>query len=420
MTHYEKFIRDPIYGFIGFTKEELKLLDTPVVQRLRRIKQLGNTHLIYPGANHTRFEHSLGVMHVATRMAKKLDFKENEIVNIRFAALLHDIGHGPLSHNFELALSNNGKNASHEDATRIIIENDRIVGKILGKRKKDVLALFDEHDDTVNSKIISGNIDADRLDYLRRDSYHIGVAYGQFDLERILHTINKKVEGDRSDLTVLEKGKEAVENFRIARYLMYTQVYFHHARLIADKMFERAVKVAIRDGIIDKSRLNISDDDFINYYLSLDDDRLFQKILSNEKSNAYRLIDDLDNRRLMKAGYDVDINNLSEIGLKRKLASAKHDEEIENYIADKCGCNKDFIIAFSVEIDNPLYKSSNEFYKADKTPILIEFENGDIKEFDLVSPFELKKNSVIKFYILGLEKDKEKIVKASKNLGKDV
>jgi HD superfamily phosphohydrolase len=201
---------------------------------------------------------------------------------------------------------------------------------------------------------------------------------------------------------------------------MYTQVYFHHARLIADKMFERAVKVAIRDGIIDKSRLNISDDDFINYYLSLDDDRLFQKILSNEKSNAYRLIDDLDNRRLMKAGYDVDINNLSEIGLKRKLASAKHDEEIENYIADKCGCNKDFIIAFSVEIDNPLYKSSNEFYKADKTPILIEFENGDIKEFDLVSPFELKKNSVIKFYILGLEKDKEKIVKASKNLGKDV
>lgn len=420
MTNYEKFIRDPIYGFIGLTKEELKLLDTPVVQRLRRIKQLGNTHLVYPSANHTRFEHSLGVMYIATRMAKKLEFNENEITNVRFAALLHDIGHGPLSHNFEFALSNNGNNASHEDATRSIIENDKNIEKILGERKTDILALFDEDNDTVNSKIISGNIDADRLDYLSRDSYHTGVAYGHFDLERILHTINKKVESDRSDLTVLEKGKEAVEHFRIARYLMYTQVYFHHARLIADKMFERAVKIAIRDGIIDKDRLNLKNEEFINYYLSLDDSRLFQKILSNEESNAYCLIYDLDNRRLMKAGYDVDVNDLSEIGLKRKLASAKYNEEIENYIADKCDCDKDFIIAYSVEIDNPLYKSSNEFYKADKTPILIEFENGDLKEFDLVSPFELKKNSMIKFNILGLEEDKEKIAEASKNLGKAI
>lgn len=418
MIIFEKFIRDPIYGFIGLTHDELRLLDTPVVQRLRRIKQLGNTHLVYPSACHTRLEHSLGVMNVATRMANHLELKEKDIINIRYAALLHDVGHGPMSHVFESALANCGLDISHEDVTRKIISEDKCIDQILGVKKLEVVSLLDEDNDTVNSKIVSGNVDADKLDYLRRDSHHIGVAYGNFDLERILHTISKKVEKDRSDLTVLEKGKEAIENYRLARYLMYTQVYFHHARVIADKMYERAITIAVRDDILSKSQLNIEDDRFLNYYFSLDDYRLFQKILSNEKSNAHALITDLDNRRLMKAGYDVNINELKSAGLRHKLASGKYFNDLESGVAEKCKCDKDFIISYKVEIDNPLYKSSNEFYKADKTPILIETEKGELRNFDEVSQFEIKKNAPITFHIIGPETYRSKIAKVTKDIGK--
>lgn len=193
----EKFVRDPIYGFIGLTKKEVELLGIPVIQRLRRIKQLGNTHLVYPSAFHTRFEHILGVLHIATRMAQKLNLSDDEIEIIRYAALLHDIGHGPLSHNFEAVLETiNNKKITHEAITLKIIGSDHHVEKILGNKKEDVLSLFSESNQTVNQEIISGNIDADRLDYLRRDSYHIGVAYGNFDLERILFTINKRNDGE--------------------------------------------------------------------------------------------------------------------------------------------------------------------------------------------------------------------------------
>ena len=127
------------------------LLGTPVVQRLRRIKQLGNTHLVYPSACHSRFEHTLGVLHIANRMAEKLRLNETDIEIIRYAALLHDIGHGPLSHNFETVLENiNNQKISHESITLRIIEEDCDIDRILGVHKDEVLLLFDEKNDSVN------------------------------------------------------------------------------------------------------------------------------------------------------------------------------------------------------------------------------------------------------------------------------
>jgi len=179
MLKTEKLFRDPLYGFIGLTEKELELLSTPVFQRLRRIKQLGNTHLVYPSACHSRFEHSPGVLNIATRMAEKLKIDSDEIEIIRYAALLHDIGHGPFSHNFETILKSvNTKKISHEDITLKIINEDDDICRILGDTKDAVISLFDDDNETANSKIISGSIDADKLDYLRRDSFHIGVAWG--------------------------------------------------------------------------------------------------------------------------------------------------------------------------------------------------------------------------------------------------
>ncbi len=412
MIQIEKFFRDPLYGFIGLTGKEVELLGTPVVQRLRRIKQLGNTHLVYPSACHSRFEHTLGVLHIATRMAQKLELSDNEIETIRYAALLHDIGHGPLSHNFETILGSiNKREISHEDITRKIIEEDNEIDKILGDKKEGVLSLFDDKNATVNREIVSGNIDADRLDYLRRDSYHIGVAYGIFDLERILHTINEKKEGERSYITVLRKGMDAVESFRLARYLMHTQVYYHHVRAITDSMLQRAVEVAIRDGTLDNIILKFDDANFLANYLSLDDGRLFQRILSNSRSNAYRLINNLENRYLLKRGFEIDLKRVVDAFKRLKIRSMKADDlrKLEANLAESCECNDDFIIAHLQKIENSLYKSSYEFFKADKTPILIENENGEVIELDKESPIFGSQEPQYKFYIFCPEEYRSKI-----------
>jgi HD superfamily phosphohydrolase len=345
-------------------------------------------------------------------MAQKLELSHNEIETIRCAALLHDIGHGPLSHNFETILGSiNKREISHEDITRKIIEEDDEIDRILEDKKEGVLSLFDNKNATANREIVSGNIDADRLDYLRRDSYHIGVAYGIFDLERILHTINEKKEGERSYITVLRKGMDAVESFRLARYLMHTQVYYHHVRAITDSMLQRAVEVAIRDGTLDNTILKFDDANFLANYLSLDDGRLFQRILSNSQSNAYRLINNLENRSLLKRGFEIDLKRVVDAFKRLKIRSMKAEDfrKLEANLAESCECNDDFIIAHLQKIENSLYKSSYEFFKADKTPILIENENGEVIELDKESPIFGSQEPQYKFYIFCPEEYRSKI-----------
>ncbi|MBU3966498.1 MAG: HD domain-containing protein [Euryarchaeota archaeon] len=410
MLEFEKFVKDPLYGFIGLTHKELELLGTPVVQRLRRIKQLGNTHLVYPSACHSRFEHTLGVLHIANRMAEKLSLSDSEIEIIRYAALLHDIGHGPLSHNFEAILEIvNHKEISHENITLRIIKEDSDIDRILGDMKDEVLFLFNEKNDTVNSKIISGNIDADRLDYLRRDSYHTGVAYGIFDLERILHTIQKIVDGDRSEIAILKKGQDAIESYRLARFLMHTQVYFHHVRAITDNMLNRAVEIAIRDKTLSKDFLKFDNDHFLSNYLSLDDSRLFIKILSNSESNSFKLINDLENRTLLKRGYEIDLRKLNPMKRRRIMQLKPKDfKKLEGKLAEKCSCDKDFIIMHLQKIENTLYKSSYEFFKSGETPILI-LDNDGPREIEKESPIFGSQDPLLKLYIFCPEENKDQV-----------
>lgn len=417
MLEFEKFFRDPLYGFIGLTHKELELLSTPVVQRLRRIKQLGNTHLVYPSACHSRFEHTLGVLHIATRMAEKLRLSDHEIEIVRYAALLHDVGHGPLSHNFEAILENvNKQEISHEDITLRIIEEDEDLDKILGGLKDDILSLFNEKNDSVNGKIISGNIDADRLDYLRRDSYHTGVAYGIFDLERILHTIQKVVDGERSEIAILKKGQDAIESYRMARFLMHTQVYYHHVRAISDNMLNRAVEIAINDGTLSHDLLKFDSNEFLENYLSLDDSRLFIKILSNRESNSFKLINDLENRNLLKRGFEIDLRKLNPMKIRKIMRLKPGDfKELEEKLAQKCGCDKDFIIVHLQKIENTLYKSSYEFFKSGETPILILDDEG-LHEIEKESPISGSQEPLLKLYVFCSEENKSQVRKFAKDI----
>jgi HD superfamily phosphohydrolase len=257
-------IRDPIHGFIEPNDWERDIIDHWVFQRLRRIKQLGLTDLVYPGATHTRFEHSLGVMYVAARMfdgivkhrkqflIDQLAFDEAGLKRdwtlIRLAALLHDVGHAPFSHATEGLMPidpSTGAEYKHENYSAAAI-------RFL------MMDVIDEHPWSQNHKItaseiadfldgaasgrnvfwrqlISGHIDADRADYLLRDSYHAGVEYGKYDLNRLLVTMTVGLDETGSCvIAVDEGGLHAAEGLILARYMMFTQVYYQHTRRAFD------------------------------------------------------------------------------------------------------------------------------------------------------------------------------------------
>lgn len=247
-------VRDPIHGFIRFTEQERQIIDRTEFQRLRNVKQLATTYLVYPGAMHTRFEHSLGVMELATRAFDALCRKNSELIKqnfksisltisealavLRMAALLHDIGHLPFSHGAENILPQGKK---HEDVSIEIIDylKDIIDNVIFSGATKLIKYLIKKEyliqEVKFLSKILSGQIDADRMDYLLRDSHHCGVDYGHFDYLRLLETflLIDSLEGGL-DLAIDRGGVQVLESLILARYYMFAQVYCHRTRRIYD------------------------------------------------------------------------------------------------------------------------------------------------------------------------------------------
>ncbi|AEH06502.1 HD domain-containing protein [Methanothermococcus okinawensis] len=269
-----KIIRDPIYADIPLNGSELSLIDTPEFQRLRNIKQTGLTCMVYPSANHTRFEHSIGTMHVAGEISKNLEDVDREL--IRIAALLHDIGHPPFSHTLEICGYN------HEYITRKKI------------KKMDFESYTpNEVIDVLQSKgfegaLLSGDVDADRMDYLLRDSYHTGVAYGSIDYARLIRCM-VLLDDIRPKLGVLGKGLIAVESLLIARYQMYPTVYMHPTSRIAEIMLKNATIYGLNEKLFNLNDLSTMDD--IDLVATL-------RRSSDEECN--KLIKMLDKRHLFK------------------------------------------------------------------------------------------------------------------------
>ena len=228
-TDETKVLRDPVHGYIHIDLQIIwDMINTSWFQRLRRIRQLGGANMVYHCAEHTRFSHSLGVYEIVRRMITEVNdirdtLSEREKVVVMLAALLHDVGHGPYSHAFEEVSS-----TSHEVYTCRIIEEDTDVHRLMENAAE---GLAQEVADVIRhksakpllSQLISSQLDADRMDYLLRDAYFTGTTYGEFDLERILRTL--RVIDNR--LVVKQSGVYAVENYIMARYHMYWQVYYH-------------------------------------------------------------------------------------------------------------------------------------------------------------------------------------------------
>ena len=247
--------RDPIYGFITLDELEQRIVDSNHFQRLRRILQLGPTNLVYPTANHTRFEHSLGALHITGELFDQLMKRPDtrEILSwsveeteenrkfLRLAALLHDVGHAPFSHATEELFPDE---VEHEEYTyRIVTETE--IGELIDRELGDgakirVAEIATEKaksaSDSFLSEILTGDIGSDRIDYLARDSHHLGVAYGKFDSHRLLNTlfIRHNEEKDGPELALEGGGVHAIEGFLLARYFMFLDVYYHKTRRILD------------------------------------------------------------------------------------------------------------------------------------------------------------------------------------------
>ena len=229
-----KVLKDPVHSYIHINYEVVwNCLDSKEFQRLRRIRQLGGDFQVYPTAEHSRFSHSLGVYEIVRRVVTEIkslsvELSEYDKICVMLAGLLHDVGHGPFSHAFEHVT-----NHSHEDYTAKIIlgetELNQVLTEVSPRLPDDIVSIIEHnHPNDILNQIISGQLDADRMDYLLRDSYFSATSYGQFDLERILRTMRvRKIDENKKALVVKYTGIHSVEDYIMARYQMYWQVYYH-------------------------------------------------------------------------------------------------------------------------------------------------------------------------------------------------
>jgi len=263
--------RDPLHGFVRVSRVERDLIDCSVFQRLRRIHQLGTGYLVYHGAEHSRFGHSLGVMEIATRVFRAINEKRSGLLGkgddlrrneqlLRLAALLHDLGHPPFSHAADELFSEEpgtGKKRQHEDYTQVLIAQSEIREIIdtnfapLEISAETVVDLFRDPAQLgkvgiLLQDIVAGELDADRMDYLARDSLLAGVTYGRYDLERLLDTVTAIEDKEGVHLAVEDGGFYALEAFLLARYYMFLQVYLHEDRRFYDVALSRVLKELLR------------------------------------------------------------------------------------------------------------------------------------------------------------------------------
>lgn len=260
--HFE-ILRDPVWNNIRVDELTLDLVDTDVFQRLRYVRQLGWTYLVYPGATHTRFEHALGTHHLSRRTLALLceaedatSISDDEQAVVRSAALLHDVGHYPFSH----ALEEIGA-LHHEDVARPLI-TEGAVARLLRSRLGDdapvrVFELIRGQSKSALQGLISGSLDLDKVEYLKRDAFMCGVPYGEIDVDRLTNAmvlVEDPATGQLA-LGVQEKALSALESLLFAKYQMYRNVYWHHAVRSATAMYKRLVEDAIQAGVVDNSSL---------------------------------------------------------------------------------------------------------------------------------------------------------------------
>jgi len=333
------FIKDPIYGYVAITELEKTVIDTRVVQRLRRLRQLAGAEFVYPGANHTRFEHSLGAMHLAGLLGEKISGKEEEIQAFRVAALLHDVGHGPFSHIFEHILSR--CNRTHEDITTWLIQKSELADVLktagIDPREMGLLAVgkLESKDKSYFNQVIRSSVDVDKLDFIVRDSFHTGAEYGGVDVFRLIYTI----EPFQGNLAVNTTALSTLEGLLIARVLSFRSIYYHRVCRAVQLMLGEALDLA--DPELGLSAFETPED-----YLKMDDYGVWSQLKQCAASRP--IMERLERRDLLKCAYTAE-SMVQQHPAMDLFAKDTVRKQVEAEIATKAR-----VAAADVRIDSPL------------------------------------------------------------------
>jgi HD superfamily phosphohydrolase len=315
-----KVIRDPVHDHIELDELALSLIDSPIVQRLRRIRQLGFSNLVYPGANHTRFEHSLGVYHLTRMLIDQVE--EHRHKELLAAALLHDVGHGPFSHTTEHLIQRYTKK-KHDDVEVLLRKGE--VSDVLKDNSISISAVARHiRGETSIGQIINSEIDVDKMDYLVRDAHYTGVAFGLVDHVRLIHEISFK----ENKLVLNIGGLQAAESLLVSRFLMHPTVYFHHVSRIAESMCTHAAECMIESGSLSPAMLQRMDD------------AEFMMNMKSAGGYAADVAGRLDERRLFKRALYVGFEVLNSDALKFRDRVSR----VEKEIAESAGIEPGYVI----------------------------------------------------------------------------
>jgi HD superfamily phosphohydrolase len=293
-------IKDPVHGYVYITEEEKEIIDSFPVQRLRRLRQLAGAEYVYPGANHTRFEHCVGVMHLAGRVMENPNVSqhvsEEEADMVRMAGLLHDVGHGPFSHVFEQLLDKE-LDKTHEDITRWLVSGSELKDKLkrVGFNPNEVgklaTGILHKPKKAFLDQVISSAVDVDKLDFIVRDTHHTGAEYGYIDIFRLIHALDVLDENLAVDLGALS----ALESLIIARIESFKSIYFHRVGRAAQIMLAMAMEKA-------NEELGLTSFKTAEEYLAMDDYTVWTGLKNCKKSKD--IIRRLERRRMLKCAYE--------------------------------------------------------------------------------------------------------------------
>jgi HD superfamily phosphohydrolase len=385
MINKKKVINDPVWGFINIPTDLIfEIIQHPYFQRLRRIRQLGLTEMVYPGAIHTRFHHALGAMHLMTEALKSLQSKGHTISSEEFegaqlAILLHDIGHGPLSHALEYSLLENIK---HEELSRFIMESLNVTYK--GKLDLAIAIFTNTYHRPFLHQLVSSQLDMDRMDYLSRDSFFTGVSEGTIGADRLI----KMLDLHNDELVVEEKGIYSIENFLTARRLMYWQVYLHKTTVSAENMVISIIK---RAKFLMKNNTLSYKPPFLEVFLQTE--ITFEQLLQqSDLLSAFLKLDDVDLWFAIKQWSkeeDVVLSTISKMILDRKLFSVHIQPE--QIGANQIETNQKRLLSTfpitTAELDYFLIQGtiSNAAYLAENTQIKVKMKNKEILDVAIAS-----------------------------------
>jgi HD superfamily phosphohydrolase len=406
-------IKDPVYGYVYIIEAEKDIIDSYPVQRLRRLRQLAGAEYVYPGANHTRFEHSVGVMFLAGKVVENPNI--SQIVNdedaeaVRIAGLLHDVGHGPFSHVFEHLLTKK-LNKTHEDITRWLIKNSELrdlLGK-LGYKAEYIAELaagsVHQSEKAFLNQIIRSSIDVDKLDFVVRDTYHTGAEYGFVDVFRLIHTFDV-LDGN---LAVDMGALSTLESFIIARIESFKSIYFHRVGRAAQIMLAMALEKADEE-------LGLSAFKTPEEYLAVDDYTVWTMLKNCGKSST--IIKNLERRKMLKCAYEQTFYVRD-----KTVSNIFSAEEFRNQIRDRIAKNAR-VEPEAVIIDVPTVPSvpyhHSTFMEPMEIPVFSKTRDGrkEVKRLSEISGiFEVLKGFINILRVYTDEKNRGKVAEASSKI----